>query len=523
MKIHSLEIYNNFSENDKVDLNDTIRQYVLFLSNELCSKEIGDTVYVNHICVTPENEISKSFLSYAEENGLNIFQVYKNEEECLKNVKYAIQLKPGEVKKLKKKKKKRERHNEDNLKGENKSILLNKLKNNIRHDDSLNLDDLYRNVYSSEQYDNILNLQIDENTIKQVKKLRLYKLFIRDIKNLKDENKYKDFFSDEKKKLFFFNFVKSNLIETNLSCGLLDIEKVSYVKKNNNNSSNNNSSSNSNKLSFSYVYGRRGKKPSKSVNGTWEDHDDTNTGALNSGRSTKGVNSSNSALVAVSNNCDKECERGKDIPSAYPREEVSREEVNSDEVNSDEVNSVEVNNDEVNSDEVNSAELDKADVYEEKGRGGRPNNFIYNYEKGIIKNVSYKIRVGDYALLSASEKYFFNDININLKQNFISFNTVDDLSFNVYFNEWYYSSFFIVLEYQFNLFLLQYNADMLEREKSNRWEMERGEGSIHEKDKKHRNNEGVKISLNDFFVYKMPIKSMKINAFDTLEKNIFRV
>ena len=172
---------------------------------------------------------------------------------------------------------------------------------------------------------------------------------------------------------------------------------------------------------------------------------------------------------------------------------------------------------------------------QKKKNNNNNNYYYYNNPDGLITNVKYKIRVGDYALLNSNEKYFFNDININLKQNFINFNTVDDLSFNIYFNEWYYFSFFIVLEYQFNSFILNYNADILKKnnlltpryDEINELNKEREITMEYKKtdEKEYQvNNEYInenvgydekggkyktELKLNDFFIYKMPMKSMK--------------
>ncbi|CAA9987858.1 transporter, putative [Plasmodium knowlesi strain H] len=427
---YSLEIYNNFSENDKIDLNDTIRQYVLFLSNELCSREIGDKVYVNHICLTPDDELSRSFLSYANENDLNIFRVYKSEEQCLQNLKYAIQLRESDLANSARKPLR-----------ENLSPLMHSFKNNLKRGKFITLEELYRDVHPENEYDVLLKLRIDEETLSEVRKTHLYRSFIRDIRKLKDERSHNAFFKDERKKLFFFNFVKNNLIETNRACGLLGIENVSHLGQ-------------QNRLRFSYIFG---KKPS--------------------GRADKGMNEANQANQANQANHANHTSIEKAIN--HPTEEI--------------------------------------------------NHLIsLQNEKDVLTNVTYKIRVGDYALLTSSENYFFNDININLKQNFVNFNTVDDFSLNVYFNEWYYSSFFIVLEYHFNLFMLKYNAQARVQNyarSTNTRTVEKVTATT------TGNTEGGKatspsknsIHLKDFFLLHMPMKSMKINAFDTIEKNIFRM
>ncbi|ANQ07932.1 Transporter [Plasmodium coatneyi] len=415
---YSLEIYNNFSENDKIDLNDTIRQYVLFLSNELCSREIGDNVYVNHICLTPDDELSRSFLSYANENDLNIFRVYKSEEECLQNLKYAIQLRESDLANSRRK-----------PLGENLSPLVHSFKNNLKQGKSITLEELYRDVHPEVEYDVLLKVQLDEETLREVRKTHLYKSFIRDIKNLKDESSHNAFFKDDRNKLFFFNFVKNNLIETNKACGLLGIENVSHLGE-------------QNRLRFSYIFG---KKPS--------------------GHTDKGTNEANN---------------------------------------------------------TNHTSIEKEINHNEVAKPTNQMNHVVSLqnEKDVVTNVSYKIRVGDYALLTSSENYFFNDININLKQNFVNFNTVDDLSLNVYFNEWYYSSFFIVLEYHFNLFMLKYNARLGGNTSPHTTPTTTTTATTGGGDS---SPSSTSLHLNDFFLLHMPMKSMKINAFDTIEKNIFRM
>ncbi|GAW80627.1 ABC transporter [Plasmodium gonderi] len=466
---YSLEIYNATPENDKIDLNDTIRQYVLFLSNELCSKEVEENVYINHICVTPDDNISRAFVAYANEVDLNIFRVYKSEEECLKNLKYAIQLRASDLSNLNKK--------QNGGKDENKKIsnLISIIKNNLKQSDSVTLDELYGKIHSQKNYDDLLSLHFDEETKREIKKTKLYKSFIKDMKNLKDESSYNAFFKDEKKKIFFFNFVKSNLIQTNKSCGLLAIENVTY-------------SDEESKLSFSYVLGR---KPS------WEIKNDAKYNHMNG---------QNSRRKFSQNDRNENQVKGKNEFAIYP-------------------------------------------VFSNEHKN----------KKDVITNVSYKIRVGDYALIESSEDYFFNDININLKQNFVNFSTIDDLSFNIYFNEWYYRSFFIVLEYHFNLFLLRYNSSvqMAYSDRIGSCPNEKRDSIYSEKYNSHSNekyNSRVRISsptdstdtyssdmpknpvegerqskstsmlhLNDFFLVKMPMRNMKINAFDAFEKNIFRV
>ncbi|KJP87097.1 hypothetical protein AK88_03265 [Plasmodium fragile] len=441
---YSLEIYNNFSEHDKIDLNDSIRQYVLFLSNQLCSREIGDNVYVNHICLTPDDHLSRAFLSYATQNDLNVFRVYRSEEECLQNLKYAIQLKESDFANTSRK------HNGENL-GENLSPLVHSFKNNLKRGNSITLEELYRDVHPQNEYDTLLKLRIDEGTLREVKKTELYKSFIRDIKKLKDESSHNAFFKDDRKKLFFFNFVKNNLIETNKACGMLGIENVSHLGQ-------------QNRLRFSYVFG---KKPSGRPAGAAKGGENEASCTDDTNLVKKAIYNNDTSIEKLINHNDMAMTIGETNHEA-----------------------------------------------------------ILQSEKDVITNVSYKIRVGDYALLTSSENYFFNDININLKQNFVNFNTVDDLSLNVYFNEWYYSSFFIVLEYHFNLFMLKYNAQMAGHTSSRHTATGTGTATV-TGTARHTDADttpsGTWLHLNDFFLLNMPMRSMKINAFDTIEKNIFRM
>ncbi|CRG99758.1 ABC transporter I family member 1, putative [Plasmodium relictum] len=431
---YSIEI-NYSSKTDKVKLNDSIHHYILFLSNQLCSKQIGNDIYINHICITPENDITNSFMSFAEENDLNLFKIYKNEEDCLKNVKFAIELKKNDIKETK-------YNNYYNIKEQNseEAYILNTLKKNLKYKESITLDDLYKNVYSKKEYNKLLNIRIDEDTLKEIKKNELYKSFIKEIMNFKDENHYQKFFNDEKKRLFFINFVKSNLIETNFSCGLLAIQNKNDLKK-------------KSKLNFSYLF-------------------------------------------------EKNKEREKKIFNSNSDNEVKYEEY--------------YNNNHFNSKDIENKYLTKAESYNLNKKNLSFSKKRYIIENDLINNISYKISVGDYALLNFGQKFFFNDININLKQNFLNFNTVDDLSFNIFLNEWYYCSFFIVLEYYFNSFLFKYYSYNLEK-------YER----IMNNDKTNKNyilkSPLKKLFLNEFFLFKMPMKNAKINAFDTLEKNIFRV
>ncbi|EUD72487.1 hypothetical protein YYG_02388 [Plasmodium vinckei petteri] len=442
MKTHSFELANLFSENDKIDLNDTIRQYVLFMSNDLCAKEINDTIYVNHICLTPPSKIINDFMTYTNENDMNIFRIYNTEKECEKNFKYAIFLNENDVKDLGKKKEK------NNIKLSYQSIqfnkqLLNNFKNKITNnynDDNneLTIDDLYKNIYSDKEYEKLAKLKIDQHTLNTIKKTKLYKKYIKDIRSIKNESQYKEFVKDKKNVLFFHNFVRNEVVETNYSCGLLGIENLKYeIKKDNTKKKPN--------LLFPNIVGRYLNKlnDNKKIDHTKKPSDQNITNLLN--------------------------KQGND-------------------------NVKNIENDNLNFD------IDDP-----------------------ISNIRYKIRVGDYALLNSNEKIFFNDININLKQNFINFNTVDDLSFNIYFNEWYYNSFFMALEYHFNYFLLKYNK--FKDNKNYKLKNDVSNKSIVQSqdepsdDAKYITN----FSLENFYSYKMPLKNLKINAFDALEKNIFRI
>ncbi|KEG03505.1 hypothetical protein YYE_01529 [Plasmodium vinckei vinckei] len=457
---NSFELANLFSENDKIDLNDTIRQYVLFMSNDLCSKEINDTLYVNHICLTPPSKIINDFMTYTNENDMNIFRIYNTEEECEKNFKYAIFLNENDVKDLKEKKEKK------NIKPSYQSIqfnkqLLNNFKNKITNnynDDNneLTIDDLYKNIYSDKEYEKLAKLKIDQHTINTIKKTKLYKKYIKNIRSIKNENQYKEFVKDKRNVLFFHNFVKNEVVETNYSCGLLGIENLKYEVKENDKKK-------KPTLLFPNIVGRY---LNKLYDNEQIDH-------------TKKLNDQNITNLSIT-------------PKLSSTDYTHK-------------NNFRLNKQ--GNDNIKSAENENL-------------NFI-NDEP--ISNIRYKIRVGDYALLNSNEKLFFNDININLKQNFINFNTVDDLSFNIYFNEWYYNSFFMALEYHFNYFLLKYNKfkdnknDDLENDIINK-------SSIQSQDEPSDDVKYItNFSVENFYSYKMPLKNLKINAFDALEKNIFRI
>ncbi|CRG94262.1 ABC transporter I family member 1, putative [Plasmodium gallinaceum] len=428
---YSIEAHNP-SKTNKIELNDSIRHYVLFLGNQLCSKQIDDDIYVNHICVTPKNNITNSFLSYVEKNDLNIFKIYKNEEDCLKKVKFAVEIKKSDIKNIK-------YNNYFYIKEQNleDTYILNNFKKNIKYNELISLDDLYKNIYTKEEYNRLLNIKIDEDTLKEVKKTKLYKSFIKEIINFKDENYYENFFNDEKKRLFFINFVKNNLIETNFSCGLVAIQNENDLKK-------------KSKFNFFHPFGKKE-------------------------------------------------ERKKNIYNSKNDENINFKEYN--------------NNNDFNSENMENKYLTNVKNYNFKNFNF--NKMRYVNENELINNITYKIRVGDYALLNLNDNLFFNDININLKQNFLNFNTIDDLSFNIYFNEWYYYSFFIVLEYYFNSFLLEYESNNLEYKKSMNIDAINKISLLRTPKRK--------LSLNKFFLFKMPTKIIKINAFDTFEKNIFRV
>ncbi|CAD2098401.1 ABC transporter I family member 1, putative [Plasmodium vinckei lentum] len=457
---YSFELANLFSENDKIDLNDTIRQYVLFMSNDLCAKEINDTIYVNHICLTPPSKIINDFMTYTNENDMNIFRIYNTEEECEKNFKYAIFLNENDVKDLGKKKEK------NNIKLSYQSIqfnkqLLNNFKNKITNnynDDNneLTIDDLYKNIYSDKEYEKLAKLKIDQHTLNTIKKTKLYKKYIKDIRSIKNESQYKEFVKDKKNVLFFHNFVRNEVVETNYSCALLGIENLKYeIKKDNEKKKPN--------LLFPNIVGRYLNKlnDNKKI-----DH-------------TKKPNDQNITNLSIT-------------PKLSSTDYAQKNSFRLNKQGNDNVKNVE--NDNLNFD------IDDP-----------------------ISNIRYKIRVGDYALLNSNEKIFFNDININLKQNFINFNTVDDLSFNIYFNEWYYNSFFMALEYHFNYFLLKYNK--FKDNKNYKLKNDVSNKSIVQSqdepsdDAKYITN----FSLENFYSYKMPLKNLKINAFDALEKNIFRI
>ncbi|SCN62038.1 ABC transporter I family member 1, putative [Plasmodium chabaudi chabaudi] len=457
---YSFELANLFSENDKIDLNDTIRQYVLFMSNDLCSKEINDTIYVNHICLTPPSKIINDFMKYTNENDMNIFRVYNSEEECEKNFKYAIFLNENDVKGLGKNKEK------NNIKLSYQSIqfnkqLLNNFKNKITNDyndnnNELTIDDLYKNIYSDKEYEKLAKLKIDQHTLNTIKKTKLYKKFIKDIRSIKNESQYKEFVKNKKNILFFHNFVRNEVVETNYSCGLLGIENLKYEAKRDDKKKQPN-------LLFPSIVGKYLNKLSD------------NKKIYHA----KKINDQNVTNLSIT-------------PALSSTDYAHR------------------NNFRLNKQGNNNVKSVKND------------NLNFNDDEPI-SNIRYKIRVGDYALLNSNEKIFFNDININLKQNFINFNTVDDLSFNIYFNEWYYNSFFMALEYHFNYFLLKYNKF----KDNNNEELENSVINKSIVQSQEEPNDDIKyitnFSLENFYSYKMPLKNLKINAFDALEKNIFRI
>lgn len=183
----------------------------------------------------------KDFLSYAENNDLNIFKLYNSEEDCLKNLKYAIELKSEDFKNVNSLE-----LNDDilNIHENDKNSLLYNLHTNIINlkSSEFNINDLYKDVYTENEFENIKNLKINPHILKVVKNTEFYKNFIKDIKNLKNENHYTQYFNDDRKKLFFYNFVKNNLVETKYSCGLLSVENVNYYKKQKN-------------VKFSYLFG----------------------------------------------------------------------------------------------------------------------------------------------------------------------------------------------------------------------------------------------------------------------------
>ncbi|ETB62211.1 hypothetical protein YYC_00825 [Plasmodium yoelii 17X] len=476
---YSFELANLFSENDKIDLNDTIRQYVLFMSNDLCSKEINNTIYVNHICLTPPSKIINDFLKYANENDMNIFRIYNSEKECEQNFKYAIFLNENDIKGLGKNQEKNNTKLSYQSIEFNNQILnnyKNKIKDNYKHDNNeLTIDDLYKNIYSDKEYEKLLKLKIDQHTLNTIKKTKLYKKFIKNIKSIKSESQYKEFVNDKKNILFFFNFVKNDVIETNYSCGLLGIENLKYESKKDD-------KKRKSKLFFSNLVGKYLNNLSyhKKIDHKKIDH-------IKQSEDHYSSNFQNiTNLLITSKLNSKNYEQRNNFRLYKP------------------------NNGNIKN--VNNVSI-------------IPKNLDFQNDDPI-SNISYKIRVGDYALLNSNEKIFFNDININLKQNFINFNTVDDLSFNIYFNEWYYNSFFIALEYHFNYFLLKYNMFKNNRNE----EFVNYINKINDKNIVHSNEEPnddtkyvTNFSLENFYSYKMPVKNLKINAFDALEKNIFRI
>ncbi|CXI77013.1 ABC transporter I family member 1, putative [Plasmodium berghei] len=474
---YSFELANLFSENDKIDLNDTIRQYVLFMSNDLCSMEINDTIYVNHICLTPSSQIINDFLKYANGNDMNIFRIYNSEEECEQNFKYAIFLNENDVKGLGKNPEKNNTKLSYQSIEFNNQILNNyksKIKDSYQNDNNeLTIDDLYKNIYSDKEYEKLLKLKIDHHTLNMIKKTKLYKKFIKDIRSIKNESQYKEFVNDKKNILFFYNFVKNDVIETNYSCGLLGIENLKYESKEND-------KKRKPKILFSNFIGKYLNKLS--------DHKKINH--IKQSKEHYSGNAQNITNLSITSKLNSTNYKHGNNFRLYKHNNGNIKNVKND-------NNVSI-------------------VHE---------NLNFRND-GPISNISYKIRVGDYALLNSNEKIFFNDININLKQNFINFNTVDDLSFNIYFNEWYYNSFFIALEYHFNYFLLKYN--MFKNNKNE--EFRNYIGKINNKNIVYSHeeaNDDVKyvtnFSLENFYSYKMPMKIFKINAFDALEKNIFRI
>ncbi|WBY59229.1 ABC transporter I family member 1 [Plasmodium yoelii yoelii] len=410
---------------------------------------------------------------------MNIFRIYNSEKECEQNFKYAIFLNENDVKGLGKNQEKNNTKLSYQSIEFNNQILnnyKNKIKDNYKHDNNeLTIDDLYKNIYSDKEYEKLLKLKIDQHTLNTIKKTKLYKKFIKNIKSIKSESQYKEFVNDKKNILFFFNFVKNDVIETNYSCGLLGIENLKYESKKDD-------KKRKSKLFFSNLVGKylnnlsyHKKIDHKKIDHIKqsEDHYSSNFQNITNLPITSKLNSKN-------------YEQRNNFRLYKP------------------------NNGNIKN--VNNVSI-------------IPENLDFQNDDPI-SNISYKIRVGDYALLNSNEKIFFNDININLKQNFINFNTVDDLSFNIYFNEWYYNSFFIALEYHFNYFLLKYNMF----KNNGNEEFVNYINKINDKNIVHSNEEPnddtkyvTNFSLENFYSYKMPVKNLKINAFDALEKNIFRI